>query len=347
MGLLDEMKQADAQQSTSEMLTALTSQLDAQASQLTKLTTAVNELSSYVKVMDEVHTAKLEALTSLQRELPSTSLHDDETRKRLGEIEKTLAALAKTVSDERVVKLSSGESVSASQLDSLTLTRQISEKLETMSRSSAELAEAVTKRGRIVIDTGKLEQHAVKVLDQRLAVAVEPSVARVEQTLTGFESKVAAVGAQRVAEASEEVEKVTGEAEDVVAAARAAEHRLEALERKVTWTAIGRLCFALLPLAAVLLVIGCLVGGVAYAAGFGPLLGWAWASFEAAQTWWAKALIALGTLGGGQGSVRWSGGWPSDSPRTSGIGDPRETRTPQPSRLRGSLLLQAVGREVT
>ena len=28
----------------------------------------------------------------------------------------------------------------------------------------------------------------------------------------------------------------------------------------------------------------------------GPLLGWAWASFAAAQAWWAKALIALGTL---------------------------------------------------
>ncbi|QQC60215.1 hypothetical protein I6H58_04640 [Rothia kristinae] len=51
-------------------------------------------------------------------------------------------------------------------------------------------------------------------------------------------------------------------------------------------------------MSAVLLVIGGLVSGVAYAAGFGPLLGWAWVSFEAAQTWWAKALIALGTLGG-------------------------------------------------
>lgn len=306
MGLLDTMKQADEQQ-TSETLQTLNSTLDVIEQQLTKLTKAVNDLSGFVKVMDEVHTAQLKALTSRQHEPPSTPPLDDETKNRLSEIEKTLAALAKTVTDGRVVKLSNGESVRASQLDSLTLTRQINEKLETMSRSSAELAEAVTKRGRIVIDTGKLEQHAVKVLDQRLAMAVEPSVARVEQTLTGFESKVAAVGAQRVAEASEEVEKVTGKAEDVVVAARAAERRLEALERKVTWAAIGRLCLALLPLAAVLLVIGCLVGGVAYAAGFGPLLGWAWASFEAAQTWWAKALIALGTLGGaaGFGAVVW------------------------------------------
>lgn len=307
MGLLNTMEEADVQQSTSGMLTALTSQLDAQASQLSKLTKAVNELSGYVKVMDEVHTAKLKALTSQRPEHPSTSPLDDETRKRLSEIEKTLAALAKTVSDERVVKLPSGERVSASQLDSLKLTREISEKLETMAQSSAQLAEAVTKRGRIVIDPRKLEQHAVKVLDERLTTAVEPSVARVEQTLTGFESKVADVGAQRVAQASKKVAEVTAKADNVVAAVNAAERRLKALEGKVTWVAVGRLCLALLPLAAVLLVIGGLVSGVAYAAGFGPLLGWAWTSFTAAQTWWIKVLIALGTLGGVSafGAVIW------------------------------------------
>lgn len=176
-----------------------------------------------------------------------------------------------------------------------------------MGQSSAELAEAVKKRGRIVFDPRKLEQHAIKVYDERLAKAVEPSVARVEQTLAGFESKVAAAGAQRVAEASQEVERVTSKVDDVVSGVRVAERRLEALESKVTWTAVGRLCLALLPLAAMLLVMGGLVGGVAYAAGFGPLLGWAWGSFIAANTWWAKAFIALSTLGGvaGFGAVVW------------------------------------------
>ena len=307
MGLLAEMKQADEQQSTSEMLTALTSQLDAQASQLSKLTKAVNDLNGYVKVMDEVHTAKLKALTSQQPEQSSTLQLDDETRKKLSEIEKTLAVLAKTVSDDRVVKLPNGESVSASQLDSLKLTTSINQQLQTMAQSSAELAEAVTKRGRIVIDPRKLEQHAVKVLDERLAKAVEPSVARVEKTLEGFETKAADVGAQRVAEASRKVAEVTAKADDVVAAVNAAERRLEALEGKVTWAAVGRLSLALLPLAAVLLVIGGLVSGVAYAVGFGPLLGWAWTSFTADQAWWIKVLIALGTLGGVSafGAVIW------------------------------------------
>lgn len=176
-----------------------------------------------------------------------------------------------------------------------------------MARSSAELAEAVTRRGHIVIDPRRLEQHAVKVLDERLTKAVEPSVARVEQTLAGFESRVGEVGAQQVAEASRRAAEVTAKAESVVVAVNAAERRLEALEGKVAWTAVGRLGLALLPLAAVLLVIGGLVSGAAYAAGFGPLLGWAWTSFTAAQAWWVKVLIALGTLGGVSafGAVIW------------------------------------------
>lgn len=59
-----------------------------------------------------------------------------------------------------------------------------------------------------------------------------------------------------------------------------------------------RLYLALLPLTAVLLVIGRLTMGVFYALGFGPLLSWVWSSFVAANTWWSKALIAVGTLGG-------------------------------------------------
>lgn len=54
---------------------------------------------------------------------------------------------------------------------------------------------------------------------------------------------------------------------------RAAEARLDSLKGKVGWAIIGRLGLALLPLAAVLLVIDWLVGGIAYAAGFRPLLG--------------------------------------------------------------------------
>lgn len=175
---------------------------------------------------------------------------------------------------------------------------RIEKQLATTTASSSELAEAVKRRGRVVIDTDKLTTHAVGVLDNRLAKAVEPVAERVEQALVGFEQKVASVGSARVEEAMHQLAAVEDKAGEVVKAVRSAERRVEVLSARVTWTAVGRLALALLPLAAALLMVGGLVGGVAYAAGFGPLLGWAWASFAAAEAWWAKTLIALGTLAG-------------------------------------------------
>ena len=121
---------------------------------------------------------------------------------------------------------------------------------------------------------------------------------RVEHTLEGVEQRVAAIGMQKVAEAAHQVGKVTGKANELVTSVGRAEHRLEALEGRLTWTTVGRFCLALVPLSALLLVVGGLTMGVFHALGFGPLLGWAWGSFSAASTWWAKTLIALATLGG-------------------------------------------------
>ena len=101
----------------------------------------------------------------------------------------------------------------------------------------------------------------------------------------------------------------------MLAGVRGAERRLAALEGKVAWTAVGRMCLALLPLAATLLVLGGLTMGTAQALGLGPLLGWAWSSFAAAQVWWHKALIALATLAG-VGGFGWLGGrWVADKYR--------------------------------
>lgn len=307
MGLLDTMKQADEQQSTTETLAEQASTLHAVEQHLIKLTRTVADLTSFVKVMDEQQDLRLTRLsTSQQPEQPSTQ-HDDETRNRLTEIEKTLAAVASQLSSSQAVKLSDGSSVRRADLDAHKMMRSINETLATTSRTSAELAAAVTKRGRVVVDTDKVNEHFAGQLDERLRRALDPSVARVERVLAEFETRVAAIGADRAAEASGEIEAVLTKADEVIAAVRAAEGRVEQLSGRVTWAAVGRLGLALLPLAAVLLVIGGLVGGVAYAAGFGPLLGWAWHSFTTAQAWWQKALIAVGTLSGvaGFGWVVW------------------------------------------
>lgn len=195
MGLLDTMKHADEQQSTTEMLEEWTSRLPAVEQQLSKLTKTVADLTAFVRVMDEQQEARLKRLsTSQQHEQPSRPQLDDETRSRIAEIEKTLVAVASQLSSSEAVKLPDGSSVRRSDLDAHSMMTRIEKQLATTARSSAELAETVKKRGNVRIDTARLEQHAVKVLDARLAKAVEPSIVRVEKTLTGFERQAAELG---------------------------------------------------------------------------------------------------------------------------------------------------------
>ena len=188
MGALDRIKQADEQQKTTELLENLISQHDANMQQIAKLTNTVADLTEYVKVMDEEQTTRLDRLsTSRQHELPSTLPLDAETKKRLNEIEKTLSAVAHQLSSSEVVKLPDGSSVTRADLAAYTMTQKISEELKTTTSASADLAEAVRKRGHVRIDTGKLTEHAVKVLDDRLAEAVEVPVQRVKKTVEGLE----------------------------------------------------------------------------------------------------------------------------------------------------------------
>ncbi|MFD1201998.1 hypothetical protein ACFSWE_03930 [Leucobacter albus] len=301
MGALDRLKQADEQQQTTETLEALTSTVHAVEQQLTTLTKTVADLTGFVKVMDEQQDTRLTRLTSQQPE-PVSTQPDDETKKRLSEIEKTLASMAETLSASKTVKLPSGESVKQSDLASYSMMQRIERQITTMSSSADELAEAVSKRGRIVIDPDKLAAHAVKVLDARLTKTVDAR-------LDGLEDRVVSLGTAQAAEAAVRAEQVIDEAQGVVRAVGAAERRVEALSARVSWTAAGRLGLALLPLAAVLLVLGGLTMGVFHALGVGPLLGWAWESFALAELWWQKALIALGAFGGiaGFGWLVWLG----------------------------------------
>ncbi len=47
------------------------------------------------------------------------------------------------------------------------------------------------------------------LLDERLSVAVEGSVQRIESTLDGYEQRVADIGAQKVAETAQKVAEVS------------------------------------------------------------------------------------------------------------------------------------------
>jgi len=292
MGALDRIKQADEQQKITTTLEALISQRDADRQQIAKLTETVKDLTEYVKFMDEEQTKRTDRLsTSRQLELPSTLPLDAGTKKRLNEIEKTLSAVAQQLSSSEVVKLPDGSSVTRADLAAYSMTTKISEELKSTTSASADLAEAVRKRGHVRIDTDKLTEHAVKVLDDRLAKAVEVPIQRTEQTIAALEERVGRLGTEKLAE-------VTGRAHEVVSAVGRAERRVEQLSARVTWTSVGRMCLALLPFTVAFIMLTGVVGGITQMLGLGPLLGWAWESFAAASAWWAKALIALAALGG-------------------------------------------------
>ena len=298
MSTLDKIMQ---EQQALEMLASLMSRLDAVEAQERELTKANNAMSGFIKVMDEAHTAafkRLEGLISQLHEQRSQTQLDDETKNRLNEIEKTLDAVAKQLSDKRVVKLSDGSSVSASDLQAHSMMKQISSDLTKTTSALGELKKTVGNGRTVRVDMSKLSEYAVGVLDERLSVAVEERVQRIESILDGYEQRVADIGAQKVAEAAQKVDTVIDKANKAVASLERNESRLEALEGRIPWTTVGKVALAVLPLFASLLLVGGLVWGVGSMVGIGPLFGWAWGAFTAASLWWQKALIAAATLGG-------------------------------------------------
>ena len=298
MSTLDKIMQ---EQQALEMLASLMSRLDAVEDQERELTKANNATSGFLKAMDEAHTAafkRLEGLISQQPEQRSQTQLDDETKNRLSEIEKTLDAVAKQLSDKRVVKLSDGTSVPASDLQAFSMMKQIKAGMTTMTSALDELKKIVGNGRTVRVDMNQLSEYAVGVLDERLSVAVEERVQRIESTLDGYEQRVANIGAQKTTEAAQKVDTVIDKANKAVASLERNESRLEALEGRIPWTTVGKVAIAVLPLFASLLLVGGLVWGVMSMVGIGPLFGWAWASFAAASLWWQKALIAAATLGG-------------------------------------------------
>lgn len=300
MGVLDQIKENDAnqeRQSIMETSDRLASKFPAVEEQLTKLTTAVAELTGYTKARDEAISEHQEQ-PSISPQSGQPSMLGDELTKRLNEIEKTLVSIASTFNSNTTVKLPGGTSVKRSDFEAYTMMKRIEEQLQAMITVSADLAESVRKRGQVHIDTTALTEHAVKVLDSRLAKAIEEPISRMENKLDDLEERAAAVGAQQIADASKEVDRVLAQTDEVVRAVGAAGHHMDALTARITWTTAGRMCLALLPMAAVLLIVGGLTIGAFHALGIGPILGWAWESFTTAETAAQKALIALGTLAG-------------------------------------------------
>ena len=267
------------------------------------LITTLTSQSERIKKIEEAQVSLVLVLTSktsTSEASEADSLTNDinAIKKTLNEQSETLSELGETVSDKRVLKLSDGSEVSASELQAHSMMKQIKEKMTETTTALGELKKTVGNGRTVRVDMSKLSEYAVGVLDERLSVAVEERVQRIESTLDGYEQRVVDIGAQKVAETAQKVAEVSDKANKVFASLERNERRLEDLEGRIPWTTVGKVAIAVLPLFASLLLVGGLVWGVMSMVGIGPLFGWAWASFAAASLWWQKALIAAATLGG-------------------------------------------------
>ena len=297
MSALDKIKQ---EQRDSETLASLTLRLDAVEAHERELTKSVNAMSGFLKVMDEALTAainQVKELISQQHEQPSQTQLDDETKNRLNEIEKTLAAIAGQLSDKRVVKLSDGSTVTQSELQAHSMTKQINEKMMTMTTAFEDLAKEVHAKSR-VLDDEKAKRWLDDVgrwiadkVDEHFDQAVQEPVDGLKSDLQGFREEMGALGAERLSEVHTKVQEVLSDM-------KAVEEAVKRYERQVNFVSVSRIALALIPLLIALILVGGLVWGVGSMVGIGPLFGWAWGSFMAASLWWQKALIAAATLGG-------------------------------------------------
>ena len=288
------------EQQDSETLASLTLRLDAVEAQSRKLTEANNATSDFLEGMDEALTAainQVKELISQQHEQPSQTQLDDETKNRLNEIEKTLAEVAKQLSLSGAVKLSDGSTVTQSDLQAFSMTKQINEKMTTMTTAFEDLTEEVHAKSR-VLDDEKAKRWLDDVgrwiadkVDERFDQAVQEPVDGLRSDLEGFREEMGALGAERLSEARTELQELLSEM-------RGVEEMVKRYERQVNFVSVSRIALALIPLLVALILVGGLVWGVGSMFGIGPLFGWAWGLFTAASVWWHKVLIALATLGG-------------------------------------------------
>lgn len=163
--------------------------------------------------------------------------------------------------------------------------------MTTLTSTSEKLTAAVRAKSSVKLDAEKVANHMSRQVTEHFDQAVEVPVQGLREDLEGFRSEMSTLGSEKLAELRREVYESISELQR-------AEQRLESIERRVTFVGISRLTLAVLPLFASLLLVGGLVWGFGSMFGIGPLFGWAWASFSAASAWWAKALIAVATLGG-------------------------------------------------
>lgn len=163
---------ANSQQKLSERMTDLEE----------KMTTLTNALNS------STPTSQPSPLDSLMSDV-------NEMKTTLNGQSETLSALGETVSDKRVVKLSDGSEVSASELQAHSMMKRITEQMTTLTSTSEKLAEEVHAKSRVLDDEKakawlkSVGSWIAKKVNEHFDQAVQEPVDGLKSDLEGFHTR--------------------------------------------------------------------------------------------------------------------------------------------------------------
>lgn len=240
----------------------------------------------------ETITEKLVDLEEQQRRLAASisALPKSDSNERLSAIEKTLLALSETVSAEKQLKTADGKTVKASDVDAMTLVRKLETTTTALASEVKANTQAVKAKAQVKLDAEKV----ARIMTQRVVAAQTDLLTkhsdRTKAILDAQAARLDEIGTTKAGEIAQEARAATQ-------ALDRASSTVDRLERVATWQTVGKVVTALIPVLLVVLIVGSLCSAATQALGFGPILGWWWALFEATGPWYVKIVVALIGLG--------------------------------------------------
>lgn len=152
----------------------LTSALSPMVTQIENLTKQQNETVSTVKSMQQALTSMISAQSSTKHsDAEKFSADVEHLRQRVEKQNELLSKLTETVSSSEVHQLPSGETITAQDVKSLTMMRQITEDVATLQSSIEANTAEVHKKSTVTFDSESMGQWAAQKIDATIKTALD------------------------------------------------------------------------------------------------------------------------------------------------------------------------------
>lgn len=289
------IEQQERDQSFSEMCASVKEMRSGQEEILRVIEQMIASQNSLTSMMEEDSTSTDSAEASNTNDV-LTKL--DGVTKRLMLLEEGVEVLGASLKSSEVVQLDDGSSLKKSDVAAHTLTKRIMAETLALRSEQTRLAAEVRAKAAVNVDDEKLARILMSRLESSFDRKVTGFAERVEKALSAQEARLAFVGEERISKVDAQLDTANRRLER-------AEKVASELSGALTWKGIGKVALAMLPIALVLLAVAMLLGSVGQLFGIGPVFGWAWGLFSAAETWSEKLIIAALTIGGALG-VCWA-----------------------------------------